>query len=116
MRRSTVYFLDIPFDERLKHITEEYGKLETPRLIEAIVRIKDRLGGLNAKNAISLLEEGNTIESFRILLSYYDKFYHKSLHNRENINSLLRTVTCITVSPENANLVIHASQSTPRKV
>ena len=57
MRRSIVYFLDIPFEERLKHITEEYGKLDKVRLIEAITRIKERLGGLNTKNAISLLEE-----------------------------------------------------------
>lgn len=116
MRRSPVYFLDIPFEERLKHITEEYGKLDRTRLIEATMRIKDRLGGLNTKNAVAFLEEGNILEGFRILLTYYDKFYHKSLYNRENINSLLRTVTCLTVSPENANLIIHASQSTPEKV
>lgn len=111
MRSSTVFFLDIPFEERLKHITEEYGKLERDRLIEATLRIKDRLGGLNAKNTIAFLEEGNTLEGFRILLNYYDKFYRKSLYNRENINSLLENVICETVSPENTNLVIHARQS-----
>ncbi|MBL0233958.1 MAG: tRNA 2-selenouridine(34) synthase MnmH [Chitinophagaceae bacterium] len=116
MRNSPVFFLDIPFEERLKHITEEYGKLDKEKLKEAIVRIKERLGGLNAKNAIALLDEGNTLESFRILLNYYDKFYHKSLYNRENINSLLENVSCESVSPENANLVIHASRSKAAKV
>lgn len=103
MRRSPLYFLDIPFEERLKHIVEEYGRLDRQRMINAIGRIKEKLGGLQAKNAIQLLEEENTIESFRILLKYYDKFYLKALHNREGLNSLLYTIECNTVSIENAN-------------
>jgi len=103
MRQSPVYFMDIPFEERLKHIVEEYGQLDRQRMIDAIGRIREKLGGLNAKTAIQLLEEGNTTESFRILLNYYDKFYLKALHNREAINSLLHSIECKTVSIENAN-------------
>ncbi|MBK8953861.1 MAG: tRNA 2-selenouridine(34) synthase MnmH [Chitinophagaceae bacterium] len=58
MRQSPLYFLDIPFEERLKHITEEYGKLDRQSLIDAIGRIKEKLGGQNAKTAVQLLEEG----------------------------------------------------------
>jgi tRNA 2-selenouridine synthase len=105
MRQSPIYFLDIPFEERLKHIVEEYGQLDRQRMIDAIGRIREKLGGLNAKTAIQLLEEGNTTESFRILLKYYDKFYLKALHNREAINSLLYSIECKTVSIENANLL-----------
>jgi tRNA 2-selenouridine synthase len=111
MRNSPVYFLDIPFEERLKHITEEYGQLDRQKTIDAILRISDKLGGLNAKNAIQLLEEGNTIESFRILLNYYDKLYNKSLHNRDKVNSLLQKIPCETISPENANLLINTSRT-----
>ena len=103
MRSSPVYFLDIPFEERLKHITEEYGQLDKQRMMDAIGRIKERLGGLEAKNAINHLESNNTIESFRILLKYYDKWYLKGLHNRENINSLLHLIKCDSVTTENAN-------------
>ena len=106
IRRSPIYFLDIPFEERLKHLVEEYGCLDKDKMIDAIVRIKARLGGLEAKKAIEYLNENNTIESFRILLKYYDKWYAKGLHNRENINSLLHLSNCESVSPENAkNLV-----------
>jgi tRNA 2-selenouridine synthase len=115
MRNSPVYFLDIPFEERLKHITEEYGLLDKQKLIDAIIRIREKLGGLNAKHAIQLLEEGNSLESFRILLNYYDKLYNKSLHNREQINSLLEKVPCGSVSTENANLLINASKSKYQK-
>ncbi len=106
MRRSTVYFLDIPFQERLKHIVQEYGKLDKEKLIEAITRISQKLGNLNAKTAILLLKEGKIAESFEILLKYYDKFYFKSLHNREDTNSLLQTITCKSVTPENASQLI----------
>ena len=110
MRQSPVYFLDIPFEERLKHITEEYGKLDKQPLLDAIGRIKEKLGGQNAKAAAQLLEEGNTLESFRILLKYYDKFYFKGLHNREGLNSLLHIVPCESVNPENAKLLILEKQ------
>ena len=106
LRRSPIYFLDIPFEERLKHIVEEYGSLDKERMIDAIIRIRERLGGLEAKNAIAFLEEDNTIESFRILLKYYDKWYSKGLHNRENINSLLNRVNCSSVTPENAKKLV----------
>lgn len=113
MRQSPVYFLDIPFEERLKHITEEYGQLEKEKLLSAIDRIKEKLGGLNAKNAAQLLNEGNTLESFRILLKYYDKYYWKGLHNRENVNSLLYTVDCKSVTVENAIPLLHSSGKKP---
>lgn len=106
MRRSTVYFLDISFEERLKHITEEYGNLDIERMSEAILRISQRLGGLETKNAIQYLRDGNITDCFRILLTYYDRWYLKALHNRENVNSLLNTVKCGSVNPLNAKLLI----------
>jgi len=105
MRQSPVYFLDIPFEERLKHIVQEYGQLDPEKVVDAIGRISQKLGNLNAKTAILLLKEGKISESFDILLKYYDKHYFKSLHNREGINSLLNTVYCKSVTPENANLL-----------
>ena len=106
IRKSGIYFINIPFDERLKHLVEEYGSLDRERVIEAILRIKDRLGGSEARKAIDYLNEDNTIESFRILLKYYDKWYTKALHNRENINSLLHLINCESVSPENAKKLV----------
>lgn len=102
IRQSPVYFLDIPFEERLKRVTEEYGRLDSEKIQEAIIRIQKRLGNLEAKNAIHFLMENNIIECFRILLKYYDKWYLKSLHNRENLNSLLLNIPCEAVGLQNA--------------
>ena len=115
MRQSPVYFLDIPFEERLKHIVQEYGQLDTEKVADAIGRISQKLGHLNAKTAILLLKEGKITESFDILLKYYDKHYFKSLHNREGINSLLHTVDCKSVIPENADQLISIQQHAPEK-
>jgi len=101
IRQSPVYFLDIPFEKRLKRIVDEYGSEDKDKLIDPILRIQKRLGGLQAKNAINYLLENNTVECFRILLKYYDKWYLKSLHNRENVNSLLINIPCENVGPEN---------------
>lgn len=112
MRQSPVYFLDIPFEERLKHIVKEYGQLDQEKVVDAINRISQKLGNLNAKTSILLLKEGKITESFDILLKYYDKHYFKSLHNREGINSLLHTVECKSVIPENADKLV--LQSLPK--
>ncbi len=116
MRNSPLYFLDIPFEERLKHITEEYGCLDRQSMIDAIERIKEKLGGLNAKMGVQLLQEGNTLESFRILLKYYDTFYFKALHNREGLNSLLQRIECKSVTPENAGQLILQSKQQSEKM
>ncbi len=116
MRRSKIWFLDIPFEERLKHIVPEYGVLDQEKLIAAIERISQKLGNLNAKTAILLLKEGKITESFEILLKYYDKFYFRSLHNREGLEALLHTVNCKSVSTENADILLRettAESQTP---
>ena len=110
MRQSPVYFLDIPFEERLKQIVLEYGVLDPEKVTDAINRISKKLGNLNTKMAISMLNEGKKAESFDILLKYYDKHYFKSLHNRKEINTLLHTIQCKSVTPENANQLIRLSQ------
>lgn len=106
MRAQTLYFLDIPFEERLKHITAEYGKQEKEKLVNAIIRIKKRLGGLEAKEAVGALIEDRTEDSFRILLSYYDKQYLKAMHNREGLEALLQKIPCVSVHESNMNQLL----------
>jgi len=94
MRKSPVYFLDIPFEQRLGYIVKEYGKFEKEKLVNAIIRLQKKLGGLNMKNAINHLLENDHKACFRILLAYYDKLYNKALQNRENLSSLLNKIPC----------------------
>ena len=100
-RQQPLYFLDIPFEERLKHITEEYGKLERERLVNSIIRIKKRLGGLETKESINALIEDRVEDCFRILLRYYDKWYLKGMNNREQLETLLNKIPCESVTISN---------------
>jgi tRNA 2-selenouridine synthase len=106
MRTSSLYFLDIPFEKRLEHIVEEYGKLDLQEMLSAIERIKDKLGGQNAKLTSEYLLEGKIKESFEILLQYYDKFYHKSLLKRENLKDVLTKIDCIDTGASNCSKLL----------
>ncbi|MGL6269461.1 MAG: hypothetical protein ACRC2O_16125, partial [Chitinophagaceae bacterium] len=106
MRKSVVYFLDIPFEERLKYLTENYGKLNKGDLAAAITRIQKRLGGLETKTSLGFLIEENISGCFEILLKYYDKKYKKSLSNREDAALLINMIKCTRVdSEQNANIL-----------
>lgn len=94
MRQKQVYFLDIPFENRLDYILSTYTGFEKEKYINAIIRIQKRLGPLETKTAINCLLEDDFRACFRILLAHYDKAYHKSLLQRDNINSLLKKITC----------------------
>jgi tRNA 2-selenouridine synthase len=97
MRKAPVFFIDIPFEERLNYITGDYGKKSKDYLQDAILRIQKRLGGLETKNALAFLDADNYKACFGILLTYYDKWYHKGLYNRENISVLLNKIPCTGV-------------------
>jgi len=84
IRKAHVYFLDIPADARLALIVKDYGKYRIEELAANIMRIRKRLGGLATRDALGFLAEGNHQECFRILLSYYDRFYRHDIQSRDN--------------------------------
>ncbi|MFZ4768905.1 MAG: tRNA 2-selenouridine(34) synthase MnmH [Ferruginibacter sp.] len=97
MRAKPVYFVDIPFHERLIYIEKEYGICDKEQLQESIERIQKRLGPLETKTAIEHLQKDEIAECFGILLLYYDKHYKKGLQNRDNIDKLLNKIPCLSV-------------------
>ncbi len=101
MRQSPVYFLEIPFEKRLKNIVESYGSYTEDDLVTCISRISNRLGGLETKLAINFLFQKNVKESFRILLNYYDKWYSKGLQNRKTLQENIYKISCDKVSVTN---------------
>ena len=80
-------------------------------MINAIIRIKKRLGGLETKTAVNFLIEDNTIECFRVLLKYYDKWYLKGLENRDTKISERRMIPCKNTDPAiNIKLLLNHKQ------
>lgn len=107
IRNQNVYFLHIPFEERLSYLVKTYGELNKTELIDAILRIQKKLGGLETKNAVEYLNSSDTLNSFRILLQYYDKLYKKSLDKREALEEKLTIIESKKVdSAYNSNLLM----------
>ena len=107
LRNSVCYFIEIPFEERLNFITTGYGKFDKDSLMSATLRIQKRLGGLETKNAINHIIEGNIKDAFHILLKYYDKWYEKNTQKTTAIPKLIVTrLQAEKVDPvENASLL-----------
>jgi tRNA 2-selenouridine synthase len=113
MRRSPILFISIPFEERLKHIVQEYGQLDKEKMARGIVRIQKRLGPMETKTALQYMAAEDIESCFRILLTYYDKQYNKALNNREQLQSLLTNLDCETADAKlNADKITSKELST----
>jgi tRNA 2-selenouridine synthase len=79
MRAATVFFLDIPLEERAKHLVIEYADSNPLLLAASIGRLSKRLGGLNTTRAIQFLHEKNFYGVALLMLGHYDKTYLKGM-------------------------------------
>jgi tRNA 2-selenouridine synthase len=97
-REKPLFFLNIPFEKRLDYIVKEYGVHSREGLINAIIRIQKRLGGLETKTAVNCLLENDIKGCFEVLLKYYDKHYGKALHNRPQLKEVIRNIDAADVN------------------
>jgi tRNA 2-selenouridine synthase len=107
MREAPMIFMDIPFEERLEHIIKGYGSYKKEKLINAILRIKKRLGGLDTKIAVNALIEDDIRACFGLLLKYYDKQYLKTVKSPEQEHRIVEYIQSSTTDPKtNAKKVL----------
>lgn len=112
MLTSELIALQIPFEERLKLIVEQYGKFTKEELIDATIRIQKKLGGLETKNVITFLEEGNIYNAFELLLMYYDRGY-KLASARANRSAKVLELESIDIE-KNANALLNFANGNRR--
>jgi tRNA 2-selenouridine synthase len=84
MSESPLIFIDMNQGLRIKRLVDDYGKFPVAELKNSIEKISDKLGGLNARTAISFLDGGNLANSAEISLKYYDKTYMYGLSHKHN--------------------------------
>lgn len=84
MQKSTIFFIDIPKEERAKHLVSEYANCDKQALADSVARISKRLGLQNSNYAIELIEKDEFYEVALITLHYYDKFYLKDINKRSS--------------------------------
>lgn len=83
MRASTLYFVDMPMEDRVMRLVDEYGGTTVEELKEPVRRIEKRLGPQHCKAALEALDRGDLAEVARITLRYYDKAYLRGAGERD---------------------------------
>lgn len=90
MRIANVIKIEVPDEQRIKRLVKNYTVEDKEALINSIEKIRRKLGGQNAKIAITEVENNNFDKAVSIILEYYDKAYLYGLSKRkdENIHSI----------------------------
>lgn len=82
MRNATVIKVVIPKAERVKRLVKEYGNFEKQLLAEQIEKIRERLGGQFANEALEALNNNGLDKVAGLTLRYYDKAYEFGISKR----------------------------------
>jgi tRNA 2-selenouridine synthase len=80
---GTMLFLDVPYEQRVENLMEEYARYPQQEFIDCINRVSQQIGPENTKIAIALVQQNQWRELCTLLLKYYDKKYLGSLESRK---------------------------------
>jgi tRNA 2-selenouridine synthase len=83
MQGAFIFDLQVPLDQRVGALVQEYGSLDKEFLVECTERIRKRLGTGQTKQAVAAVREGRMEEFIGLLLVYYDKMYRRALDYRK---------------------------------
>jgi tRNA 2-selenouridine synthase len=107
MREAHIIDIQIPTDERVRYLNDDYGKLDKEFLSESVRQISKRLGPNKTKLALLAISENRMPDFIRQVLSYYDKTYHYSQEQR--LKETIHPLPLDTVHAEmNAPLLLQA--------
>lgn len=111
LRSATLFDLQVPLEERVAALLEEYGGLDKDFLVESTERISRRLGPEQTKNAITAIREDRMADFIRQVLIYYDKTYRKGIITRDQNNII--PILATNGDPEtNAAQLLSAARNT----
>lgn len=82
LNRAPLVLLQVPLEDRVKRLVDEYGTFGIELLRESLLKIAKRLGGLTLREALDALDAGDLAKVAEISLNYYDKAYRFSLEKR----------------------------------
>ena len=105
MQSASLYFLEVPLEDRVQALVQEYGSLDKEFLVVCTDRIRKRLGPEQTKKAIVAIKENRMEEFVRWVLVYYDKTYQAGLINRSG-KRICRIPVPGDNPTENASLIL----------
>lgn len=80
MKLATTYDIQVPLEERIAHIINEYGAFDTELLTACTRKLERKLGNLRMQQALDFLLHKELNAWVFMLLEYYDTTY---LYNKE---------------------------------
>jgi tRNA 2-selenouridine synthase len=110
MQSSTLYFLEVPLEDRVQALVQEYGSLDKDFLVVCTERIRRRLGPEQTQKAIAAIKDNLMEEFVRWVLVYYDKTYHTGLKQRIG-NPICRITVPGNNPSENASIILNQALS-----
>ena len=82
MMKSPIAVMEVPLEIRVERLVSEYAGMPLEGLSDAIMRIRDSLGGPVTREAMEALDNGDFHAIARLALVHYDRLYSKSLSKR----------------------------------
>lgn len=79
------FFLEVELLERIDFLVQDYGNLPVEKLTTATRNIAKKLGYDRAATAIEHIKNGELGLAAEIILSYYDRYYLKSIARKEKL-------------------------------
>lgn len=83
MQHGQLICIDMPLEFRVERLFREYAHFSAGDLTALIEKIRRRLGGANATEAVKAIKENRLKDAIRISLLYYDKVYSYDLRKRD---------------------------------
>ena len=77
MENSTIYHLQVSFEERLQYLLRIYRDFDPSDFKSALRKLELRMGTSNNHKVLQFYNSGNIEKCFELLLDYYDKGYDK---------------------------------------
>ncbi len=98
MKSSVLFNVEVDKEIRLNRVLRYYSDPATTEILkESFTKIQERLGGLEYKNAIQALSDGDLKRAASIALWYYDKAYAFQVANW-NKDRIIHFQNCIDIS------------------
>jgi tRNA 2-selenouridine synthase len=83
MNNSPLITLEMGKKLRIKRLEKEYTRCNMEELINSILKISKRIGGLNTRKSIQAVEKKDYFTAIDLSLTYYDKAYQYSISKRK---------------------------------
>ncbi len=82
MLTAPILALDVPLEQRIERLVNEYGSYSVGELSQCLAGIRDRLGAERYTRARTALHAGKLRDVAMLALEYYDKAYRHSYRKR----------------------------------